>query len=98
MGNAFYMPPEYFRGENASLAGDIWAVGCILYETITGTVLFRAPLENSIEEISDRVLHQAPPKLPSCYSKSFRQLVWCMLRQKPRERPSANQTLKSDLF
>lgn len=35
-----YASPEAFTGEEASYAGDIWAVGCMLREMITGEVAF----------------------------------------------------------
>ena len=35
-GTLYYMPPEFFNKEVARFAGDIWAVGCIFHEIITG--------------------------------------------------------------
>lgn len=34
-----YAPPEYQDGSN--IQADIWALGCIIYEIITGSILFK---------------------------------------------------------
>jgi serine/threonine protein kinase len=49
-GTLRYMPPEVVNGSNLNSLPyiDIWALGCILYELITGETLFKG---NSREEI-----------------------------------------------
>jgi serine/threonine protein kinase len=56
-----YAPPEQVRGEVHRLDGraDIWALGVILYELLTG----RRPFRGDTQEIIDQIEHR-PPKPP----------------------------------
>lgn len=42
IGTLSYMPPEQLRGEPASTRSDVWALGIVLYEMLTGRVPFEA--------------------------------------------------------
>ena len=39
-GSSCYLSPEVLDGEKASTKSDLWAVGCILYQLLTGAILF----------------------------------------------------------
>jgi serine/threonine-protein kinase len=41
VGTPSYLPPELLRGERADLRGDLWAVGVLLFECLTGQKPFR---------------------------------------------------------
>ncbi|GEM_PF-1822178 len=58
-GTPSYMAPEVIAGEPPTIAADIYAVGTIVYELLTGTPPFRGPLA----AILVRQLHEAiePP-------------------------------------
>lgn len=47
MGSVHYMAPELSRGEGASYQSDIYALGTVFYELLTGDVPFRG--ENAVE-------------------------------------------------
>ena len=58
IGSPLYMAPEQIRGiEQLDARTDIWAIGAIMYELVTGRVPFPA---GSITELSARVLEDAP--------------------------------------
>jgi serine/threonine protein kinase len=57
-GTPAYMAPEQWRGEDATAASDLWAVGVILYRLLAGTPPFIAP---SASALADRVLSGEPP-------------------------------------
>jgi len=43
-GTPYYMPPEQWKGKEVPEKTDVYALGCILYEMITGKILFSLPL------------------------------------------------------
>ena len=90
-----YMPPEQLQHKPVGLEGDIWALGCILHETITGKPTFEAETK---AEIVQRILHHVPDRLTRYYSRNFRSLVWRMLKKNPKGRPSAKELLSLDFL
>src|SRR5262249_23564292 len=71
-GTPLYMAPEQITGENVTHRSDLYAVGCTLFELVTG----RPPFTDG--EILYHHLHTEPPK-PSDFeptlSTAFDQLV-----------------------
>ena len=56
-GTAAYMSPEQARGKAVDKRADIWAFGCVLYETLTGRQAFRG---ETIQDTLAAVLGNAP--------------------------------------
>ena len=60
LGTATYMSPEQVRGQELDARTDIWSLGVVLYECITG----RAPFEaQSYGDLVVSILHEEPPPL-----------------------------------
>src|SRR5450432_4454957 len=59
MGSPKYMAPEQIRGDKVDARTDIYALGIILYEMVTGKVPFDRP--NSVNILMAHVNEEAPP-------------------------------------
>ncbi|CAN6476261.1 unnamed protein product [Victoria cruziana] len=71
VGTAAYVPPEVLNSSPASFGNDLWALGCTLYQMLTGTSPFRDASEWLIfQRIIARDL-----KLPDYFSSEARDLI-----------------------
>lgn len=85
LGTIHYMAPEQARGEVVDARADIYSLGCILYEALTGRPPFlddgrRAVLLQHLDE------PPVPPSqhMPACVA--FDDIVLRMLAKRPRDR------------
>jgi TolB-like protein/Tfp pilus assembly protein PilF len=63
MGTVGYMSPEQVRGEKAGARSDIFAIGCVLYEMLSG----RRPFErDTTAEAMTAILREDPPSFAEC--------------------------------
>ncbi|WYZ40038.1 hypothetical protein EsH8_IV_000379 [Colletotrichum jinshuiense] len=85
-GSPLYMAPEILRYERYDAKADLWSVGTVLYEMITGRPPFRArnhvELLRKIEAAEDRVKY--PKEL--VVSKELVKLIGKLLTRNPVER------------
>ncbi|MGH7242634.1 MAG: protein kinase domain-containing protein [Phycisphaerales bacterium] len=74
MGTAGYMSPEQARGRSVDRRADIWALGCVLYECLTGQSPFRGETPN---DTVAAVLEREPDwsKLPARTPTRVRELL-----------------------
>jgi serine/threonine protein kinase len=87
MGTLDYMAPELIRGRPASPAADIYSLGCVVYECITGAPPFA---HRSVFEIGTAHLEEEPPDLASVRPDATASLHWTVTRalaKEPDERP-----------
>jgi serine/threonine protein kinase len=60
MGTAGYMSPEQVRGERADASSDIFSLGCVLYEAVTGRRAFSG---KSAADTMAAILKEDPPPI-----------------------------------
>jgi serine/threonine protein kinase len=60
-GTAVYLAPEVVKGSSTSVASDCWALGCVIYQCLTG----RPPVwAESQPEIVDKIVVRAGGFIP----------------------------------
>ncbi len=87
VGTAGYMSPEQARGRRADTRSDIFAMGAILYEMLSGRQAFEG--ETAADRLS-AILHHDPPELASAAGEpvwpSLVRIVRRCLEKDPEER------------
>jgi Tol biopolymer transport system component len=88
LGTAAYMSPEQARGKRADRRSDIWAFGCVLYEMLTGKMVFSG--ETVSDTLADIIKEQPDwSRLPAGISVRVRVLLQRCLTKDPRQRLQA---------
>ena len=84
VGTPFYMAPEQWRGETVTAAADVYAMGAVLYEMLTGAPPFPG---RTLIEVYDAVIHRHPPPLAGGDGVlALDRVVQRALAKKPEER------------
>jgi serine/threonine protein kinase/Tol biopolymer transport system component len=85
LGTTSYMSPEQSRGQAVDKRSDIWAFGCVLYEMLTGRLLFAG---ETISDTLAAVLKQEPDwqALPADTPPGLRSLLRRCLKKDPVDR------------
>lgn len=94
-GTPLWMAPEVARGEGPRSASDVWSLGCMVIEIVTGThpwpELKRAEPETAMFHIG---YGDDLPEFPLRMSKLGKDFLGKCLRKKPSERWTAEQLLQ----
>jgi serine/threonine-protein kinase len=96
LGTAAYMSPEQARGKAVDRRADIWALGCVLYEMLTGTRAFGG---DDVTDTLAFVITKEPDwtKLPDTTPASIRRLLRRAIAKDPRQRLSDVTAIRLDI-
>jgi len=97
MGTVAYMSPEQARGEKVDLRTDIWSLGVVLYQMLTGKLPFTGDNEQAVIHA---ILNQEPSQVPSVTDKLPQILAALLTKALKKKRNDRYQTItemQSDL-
>ncbi len=97
LGTPTYMSPEQCLGKNVDNRTDIYALGCMFFEAVSGSSPYAgsSPVEVIAKKMSEQspVLQQAPTVSPA-----LSMIVACCMASDPASRYESVSALKSDLI
>ncbi len=97
IGTPDYMSPEQAEGEEADQRSDIYAMGIILYEMITGSVPFKGETAFSVALKHKSKLPSDPRKLNPDISENLSRLILICMEKERERRYQTAEALLADL-
>jgi serine/threonine protein kinase len=93
-GTLAYMSPEQLRGQPATAASDVWALGVVLYEMVMGERPFGG---QTGFEVASAILERQPPALPQTVPALLRGIIMRSLAKEPSGRYRTAAELRAAL-
>ncbi|MBV9612387.1 MAG: serine/threonine protein kinase [Acidobacteriaceae bacterium] len=97
MGTPDYISPEQVKGKRGDARSDIYALGVMLYEMLTGKVPFQGP--NAFAIMNDRLLNNpVPPReINASSSPELQEIIYRALERDPKNRYASAREMAWDL-
>ena len=97
LGTPNYISPEQVKGKRGDGRSDVYAMGVILYEMLTGQVPFKG--SSPMEVINDRLLnYPTPPSvLEPSISPQLQEVIYRAIERDPKNRYARARDFASDL-
>lgn len=85
VGTAAYVPPEVLNSSPATFGNDMWALGCTLYQMLSGT----SPFKDASEWLIFQRIIARDIRFPDYFSDEARDIIDRLLDTDPSRRPGA---------
>lgn len=97
MGTPDYISPEQVKGKRGDARSDLYALGVMLYEMLTGRVPFTG--ENPFLIMNDRLLNNPPPprELDPSITPQLQEIIYRAMERNPKNRYATARAFASDL-
>lgn len=98
IGNPSYMSPEACRGEKLDAKADIYSLGCVLYEMMSGKKMFEQADPLAILYMQQNQYALPPnPDWEKAEKKELLELLWACLQKDKDKRPESVEVISSFL-
>jgi len=97
MGTPDYISPEQVKGKRGDGRSDIYALGVMFYEMLTGKVPFQGP--NAFAIMNDRLLNNPipPREIDPSISPELQEIIYRALERDPKNRYATAREFARDL-
>ena len=98
IGTPRYMAPEQYNGHELTPAADVYSLGVILYEMLTGMAPFTgsSPVEIAAKHVNDQP--QSPRKIVAAIPEDVERVVLHALEKQPEDRPANGAQFHRELM
>jgi serine/threonine-protein kinase len=97
IGTLHYLSPEQLKGGNADARSDIWALGVLLYEMVTGRVPFDSTTLGDLYEKISKASYTPASTLNSSVPREVEQIIARCLKKKAPDRYQSVEELARDV-
>jgi serine/threonine-protein kinase len=97
IGTPHYLAPEQLAGKEGSPQTDIWALGVLFYEVLTGSEPFKSDTFGELHSQISNGNFEAPEKLNPAVSRQVSQIVARCLEKKPQDRYQTVDEILADV-
>ena len=98
MGSVHYLPPEQASGKSASIKSDIYSLGIMMYELLTGSVPFKGDnaVEIALKHMKEKIpsIRKQDPSIP----QSVENIILKAAAKNPRNRYDSAKEMHEDLL
>ena len=98
MGSVHYLPPEQASGKGSTVKSDVYSMGILFYELLTGTLPFRGDnaVEIALKQIKDEIpsIREKNPAIP----QSIENIVLKATAKNPKNRYASSKEMHEDLL
>lgn len=98
MGSVHYLPPEQASGKNSTIKSDIYSMGILMYELITGNVPFKGDnaVEIALKHMKEKIpsIRKQNPTIP----QSVENILLKATAKNPRNRYESAKVIHEDLL
>lgn len=97
MGSVHYLPPEQANGKSSTIKSDIYSLGILMYELITGSVPFKGDnaVEIALKHLKEKIpsIRRQNPTIP----QSVENIVFRATAKNPKNRYDSVKDMNKDL-